>query len=360
MQKYEPLNGKGDNMQGGEGNSCNISEDDITDFNENKKNKIQESENSYSDNRNYERGYIGSGGNKVFERLPELLSGMAVISMLKEAVLSPKPGLVDDINSGSHEDMDINHFVESSYSLKPYFEDLVKYCLKTYYEGRRIVISQYTEMRGKEAFREMMAATGNVNTHKGAIFTMGLMVLAVTEFMLRHSAVPDFKDREELKKIVSMNAVSYFSEVMPDSDDKQSDFNAESNGMKVRKMYGSETIVEEAEDGYPTLFGRGLDTFMHSLELGFDKKRCLLHVLISTMTVLSDSNVLKRGGTEGLKLVQNEARKIYENMENMSDEEFYGSLQKADQLFISHKLSPGGSADLLMALIFITDIFPSL
>lgn len=95
----------------------------------------------------------------------------AVLALYDELILAPKPGLVSLIDSGSHDDMDASTFYRSLFALRHYFTDMAAL-------GQQRVPFSQLQTRGIAAEARMQAATGGINTHRGAIFMLGLLCAA--------------------------------------------------------------------------------------------------------------------------------------------------------------------------------------
>lgn len=253
------------------------------------------------------------------------LAAAARESLMDELHVTPKPGLVDMDNNGAHDDMDPAMFESSADALVPYFEDAARMGM----EGRGM--AELRE-RGKRAEEEMFAATGGVNTHKGLIYTMGLLLAGMGRCLreggscTEHAAALAREDAdEELRK--SLDAPS-------------------TNGGAAYRDFGAKGATGEAAAGFPGA-GYCLSRLRHYRERGCDEPGAL--ALCDCMAVLEDTNLLHRGGREGLELVRREASRIRELPEGSRIEE----LRALDAELIVRGLSPGGSADMLAAAFLL-------
>ena len=256
----------------------------------------------------------------------EKLAKAAHDSLLDELYTTPKPGLVDMNNNGAHSDMDVRMFEKSADALAPYFKDAARLGME------RCGISLLRE-RGIRAEAEMFAATGGVNTHKGLIYSMGLLLAGMGRSLadggscIGHAAGLAREDSEaQLGKALEAPVT---------------------NGGAVYKTYGAKGATGEAAAGFPdALYCLGRLDFYR--ENGCADPAAL--ALCDSMASLEDTNLLHRGGMEGLDYVRQEAARISE----MPAADRTGALQRLDRELIIRILSPGGSADML-ALAFLLE-----
>lgn len=253
---------------------------------------------------------------------------MALQSLMYEVAVTPKPGLVDCANNGSHRDMDIFTFQRSIAALAPYFSECVRIGRNT--RGLK-PCDTLSAMRfcGKMAEGRMFAATNGVNTHKGAVFSMGLLCGALGRL-----------DRSEWKspeKILTVCA-DMSSELMGDFD------NAENTiGQNLYREYGITGIRGQAAAGYPAVLNTGLPKLEEGLARGinFNESACAALLAMTAQTV--DTNMIHRGGIEAQRRKAEEIAALLEKEPFPKRE----TLEKLDKDFITENLSPGGCADLL-------------
>lgn len=254
------------------------------------------------------------------------LAQAAHASLLDELYTTPKPGLVDRNNNGSHPDMDVALFEKSADALVPYFRDAVLLGM----EGCGM---ERLRGRGIKAETEMFAATGGVNTHKGMIYSMGLLLagmgrcLAEGGLCIEHAASLAKEDAEaQLERTLDAPVT---------------------NGGAAYKKYGARGATGEAASGFPGAI-YCLSRLTYYRESGCDEPAAL--TLCDSMSSLEDTNLLHRGGRDGLEYVRREAGRI----SMMPEADRIEALQGLDREMISRNLSPGGSADML-ALAFLLE-----
>lgn len=240
------------------------------------------------------------------EFAPARLSELAVRALIDEVELTPKPGLVDRLNNGAHRDMDLAAFHRSAGSLGPYFRRAVELGME------RADCMVPLQQAGLEAERVMLAATGGVNTHKGAIYAFGLLLAAMGAVLVGGGDLFE-------------TAAALAAAGLPSG--------AETHGSLAKARYGASGARGEALAGFPHA------RRAWAVLAGDGPYAALLWLLAE----LEDTNLLHRGGPEGLRFVQSEARAILRG----PSEEYVARLEALDSACIARNLSPGGSADLL-------------
>ena len=253
-------------------------------------------------------------------------------ALLKEVYTTPKPGLVDLNNNGAHSDMDVMMFERSANALAPYFKDAARLGM----EG--CGISDLRE-RGIRAEKEMFDATGGVNTHKGLIYSMGLLIAGMGRCLAEGSPHADHV----------RSCVGYAAALASEDAEIQLEKSLaapSTNGGAVYKKYGARGATGEAAAGFPdALYCLGRLSF-------YMKNGCKtpgVMALCDCMARLEDTNLLHRGGKEGLEYVRQAAAAV----SDLPVDERIGALQVLDADLIARDLSPGGSADMLAIAILL-------
>ena len=236
------------------------------------------------------------------------LAATAVEALRREVHLTPKPGLVDEVNSGAHDDMDLPLFEKSAAALEPYFADFVTL-------GMDNVAADALQRAGLAAEQAMFAATGGVNTHKGAIYLFGLVLWALGRIL-----VDD--DGDVWEKAAAKAAAL----PVPQG----------THGSGVRAVCGG--VRQEALTGFPC--ARKMAQIL--------AERDELTALLWGMAHVDDSTLVYRGGKECLQFVRWRAEEILA----VSEERRIALMQELDEELIARHLSPGGSADLLALAMF--------
>jgi triphosphoribosyl-dephospho-CoA synthase len=257
----------------------------------------------------------------------------ALDSLYQELRAYPKPGLVSLIDSGSHEDMDAWTFIRSISSLRSYFREIVL-------AGMRNASLDELRHFGLEAESLMLKATKNVNTHRGSIFTMGLLAAGAGFLISRNQPLEDHilgqTVRERWGNNVLMGAPR----------------NPCSHGTLVASRYGVAGARQEGASGFPHIFDLGLPTLQESLLIGVDYHSAIIQTFFSIMAVLPDNNLLFRGGKPGLSYAQAAAQSFLDKG-GVHRKNWQECARSIHHEFVVRRLSPGGSADLLAATLFV-------
>lgn len=255
--------------------------------------------------------------------LPYIIAHLATQALQAELDTTPKPGLVDKDNNGAHRDMDYALMQRSIDTLHPYF---VKLALL----GCADALPSHTAIRdaGIEAEKAMLSATNGVNTHKGALFSMGLAVVAAA-----HE-----KDTDSLQTTIKALAASF-----PDTNG--------THGSKAKLLSKGTTAIkgalDNAREGYEMLFAEWLPFY---IERRKERDAHTLHkTLLRIMCDLDDTNVIYRTDLATAEEVKQEARALLDNFAE-------AALKDMDRHYTARNISPGGAADMLSLTIFIGSI----
>jgi len=253
----------------------------------------------------------------------------AVLALYDELSLTPKPGLVSFNDSGSHRDMDARTFMRSMFALRHTFPRFTA-------QGASYVEFAVLEREGIAAEARMLAATGGVNTHRGAIFALGLLTASAGRLIALGEDVTPTAVRRSLVEAWGGALGARAAQA------------SNSHGGLVAKRYGLRSANVEAAEGFPTLFGSVYPAMLNSLQRGLTMQQARLDALFVAMSALDDTNLVHRGGIEGLRFAQRSARDFL----------CAGGAGRPDALahalslhrqFVSRNLSPGGAADVLAA-----------
>ena len=265
---------------------------------------------------------------------------LAKSALIDEVTAYPKPGLVDSQNNGAHSDMSIDTFVKSAEALEEYFYRFAKYGKDTSSVGEKESFPN-GRLIGVEAERAMFNATGGVNTHKGIIFSMGLICMAVGRLYALGKKISIHNICSTVSLTVSGICERDLQEIK--SATFESDFLT--NGEKIYTLYGIKGPRGEAESGFKTVREYSYPFMKECFEKGIEKNEVLVRTLLFLMSVVTDTNVINRGGKEAGKYVKDRSKTLY--MAPLSE------IEEFDKELIQKNLSPGGSADLLAVTWFI-------
>ena len=258
----------------------------------------------------------------------------ALRSLLYEVVTEPKPGLVDPGSPGPHPDMDIYTFIDSSISLESYFADAVKIG-QTFHSTDLTQMFQQLRQRGITAEKEMFTATHGANTHKGAIFALGIFVCAESYSMT---------NKTELFLTITKMCKGLVQRDLVQNNELQT---AGEQEFVKYKIGGARA---QAEQGYPIVREVALPFLKSST--GTVQTR-LLDTLMKIATVAVDSNLIKRAGNyDVVKWLHQEATK-YLDLGGYATAAGKRQLQKLNKECLAHNYSLGGCADLLIVTVFV-------
>lgn len=276
----------------------------------------------------------------------EIIGSAALEAMILEALCAPSPGLVDRFNTGAHRDMDIFTFIKSSSALTP----AMYRCAMAGWNHRGSPDQLLAVLRaiGIEAEKNMFCATEGVNTQKGLLFLMGIIVAA---------AALTFRDtQEELKSSIILDCASYLCKGLVERElevlKDQVTARKLTAGERLYLSHGITGIRGEIEQGLPAVKNRGLPVLDEAFQKGLDLNDALIQTLISLMTVTDDTTILYRHDYEVLQSVQSDASRILDEG-GMYTAKGRDSIEKLDQEYIVRNISPGGSADLLAVTYFL-------
>lgn len=268
------------------------------------------------------------------------ISLLATKALLYEVGTSPKPGLVDRFDNGSHSDMDFFTFIDSSIALTPYFYNIT---LSASMSLGISPIQLFNNIRkiGLEGEKQMYQATNNINTHKGVIFSLGIICAALGYMRAQNQTY----SRCELQKTCQAMVIQ-----LKDDFKNISKESAKTQGEKLFLMHGITGIRGEAMEGFPILFETALPLFENLLKNNFPINSagsiCLLEILSKSV----DTNVISRSSLLALTKIQEDVKSILATISMKNHTEILTSL---NQQFIVLNVSPGGSADILALTYFI-------
>ena len=270
----------------------------------------------------------------------QALGALAAKALLYEVCTTPKPGLVDRKNNGSHRDMDVFTFLDSTAALLPYFEEAVRLGMET-----RDLPPQETFRRLRQAGaageRAMFRATGGVNTHKGAVFTLGTVCAAAGRLWTAEGFSKDLDAALALCGEMSAQAVQKDFEAIRREG-------AHTTGQRLYLEHGLEGIRGELSRGLPAVAQIGLPTLRRRLEAGDSLEQAGVQVLLALMAQVVDTNLIARGGLEGQQWAMEQTKNLPQGRAATRQE-----TEELDRALIERNLSPGGCADLLAITYFL-------
>ena len=277
-------------------------------------------------------------------------------ALLYEVSVTPKPGLVDRADNGAHRDMDFFTFLDSAAVLTPYFEDCAAAGLEAAEEnagtGRKEadVGDLLAKLRGpgKEAEREMLRATGGVNTHKGAIFLLGLLT-AAAGFCLgwREEGFSEDMILRTAGRIAEPSLTDFADAAVPESVEG-SEGTAVSAGLKAYRTDGSTGVRGEAAAGFPSVKHAALPALKKALADGKNVNDAGVEALLELILTVDDTTLLKRCGSR--KALEEERTLLRELLAIYPPAE---TARHLNDRWREKGFSAGGCADLLGAAYFL-------
>lgn len=256
----------------------------------------------------------------------------ATVALYDELALYPKPGLVSLLDNGSHTDMDAGTFLRSLFALRHYFVRITE-------AGARHAPFVALERLGLDAETRMLHATGGVNTHRGAVFSLGLLCAAAGRLRAEGAAPTPAHLRAAL---LDGWGTALRQRARPAGSDRLS------NGQRAARALGLRGAGEEAACGMPVLFEVAVPALQQARAAGWSLREARLQTFFHTMAVLDDTNLAHRGGLTGLRDAQRLARDYLADGGARQPD----AIERAEAIhrhFVARQLSPGGSADVLAA-----------
>lgn len=277
--------------------------------------------------------------------IPYIIGHLASMALQAELDTTPKPGLVDRNDNGAHRDMDHALMQRSIQTLHPYFVRLAQLG----FTGKQPCHDEIVNI-GIEAEREMFKATGGVNTHKGALFSIGLAAVALAGEAFSRITQAErcgtmaYNDVNS-KQIQSLsNSIASLARLFPDTNG--------THGSKAKANNILKGALDNAREGYTQLFKAWLPFYIDRIAEG--DNYALHKTLLRIMCDLDDTNIVYRTSIETMKEVKTEARQMLDASRNIVN--FEAALQAMNTDYIHRNISPGGSADMLSLVVFLSCI----
>jgi triphosphoribosyl-dephospho-CoA synthase len=272
------------------------------------------------------------------------LGRAAVVALYDELALSPKPGLVSFEDNGSHVDMDARTFMRSLFALRHSYRRLALL-------GAQGADFAALAREGQAAEACMLAATGGVNTHRGAIFTLGLLCASAGALRAAGRPLqPDALRRTLVARWGAALAARGGGSPYGGSDGRAA--GAVTHGGQAARAHGLRGANAEAAAGMPVLFDCGLPALQAALAAGLPARAARLQAFFVTLALLDDTNLAHRGGLAGLRWAQAQARGwLAQGGAQVPDA--VAQAHRIHRAFVQRRLSPGGAADVLAAACWL-------
>lgn len=275
--------------------------------------------------------------------IPYIIGHLASMALQAELDTTPKPGLVDRNDNGAHRDMDHALMQRSILALHPYFVRLAQLGFTDKQPCHDEIVNI-----GIEAEREMFKATGGVNTHKGALFSIGLAAVALAGESFSRITQAErcgtmaYNDVNS-KQIQSLsNSIASLARLFPDTNG--------THGSKAKANNILKGALDNAREGYTQLFKAWLPFYIDRIAEG--DNYALHKTLLRIMCDLDDTNIVYRTSMETMQEVKTEARQMLDTSRNIVN--FEAALQAMNTDYIHRNISPGGSADMLSLVVFLS------
>jgi triphosphoribosyl-dephospho-CoA synthase len=266
----------------------------------------------------------------------ELIAEQAILALLHELAAWPKPGLVSHVDSGSHADMDAAMMQASAEALRPFFAELAM-------AGRDGADMGQLRTIGLRAEAAMLAATGGINTHRGAIFGLGLLCAAagaVTKISADGAAVAPVR----LGKVVMQRWAA---------DILRGPIPLFSHGAAALRRYGADGARGEAAGGFRSVYEVGWPALQHGRVLQPDDPGAApVQACFALIAAVGDTNLLHRGGADGMRYAA-EAAASFLSHDGVGAPDWRARAAAVHAAFVARRLSPGGCADLLAMTLFV-------
>lgn len=267
---------------------------------------------------------------------------LAMKGIFYEVSSYPSPGLVSPVSQGSHRDMDFYTFIDSSLSLYRPLIKCVEVSKNKKFKDNREVFNHIRHI-GKEAENTMLHRTKGVNTHKGMIFLMFIVLSAVTRALVQNKSFSEVQD-----------IIREMTEGLVNKDFKELNLKPKlTYGEKIYIEYGIDGVRGEVERGIPTVFEVGLIEYSNSLNLNYNDR--VVQTLIAIMSSCDDTTILHRHPIQMLEYVKIQAINAL-NLGGMNTKEGKQAIIDMDKDFIEKRISPGGAADLVAITIFLYEV----
>lgn len=279
---------------------------------------------------------------RSFPELVISLGKIAEYALLAEVRTTPKPGLVDYHDSGSHSDMNYDTFIASTMAIVPYLTEMA-YLGYTWTQSPQSLFQNIRPI-GIEAEKAMFKATNGVNTHKGIIFSLGI-IMAVSGWTLQYTS------NYNPQKVLELCG-TFTYDVLEHDFSQMNLSNPKTHGEKLYALTKLKGIRGEVQNGFPSVSNFAFPVMNYTFKKTTDENAVYLETLLTLMTIVDDTNVLIRTDNATLAYVKKEAKRILD-LGGYFTEAGKKALIQMNLDFISKNISSGGCADLLAVTIFL-------
>jgi triphosphoribosyl-dephospho-CoA synthase len=233
--------------------------------------------------------------------------------------------------------MQASTFMKSLFALRHYFRDIAR-------AGAEGAPFESLQALGIAAEARMLKATEGINTHRGAVFALGLLCAAAGRLAAEGQAFT--------AQAVRACLLQHWGAALRDKAEAASWVEPHSNGQRAARALGLKSAADEAALGFPTLFTVTLPALQQALQRGHGPRAARVQALFVTMTVLDDTNTAHRGGAEGMQFVKASAA-AFVQAGGVDQSDWLQQARAIHAAFVMRRLSPGGSADVLAAAVWL-------
>ena len=281
------------------------------------------------------------------QRIAAQVARLAVRSLYAELALYPKPGLVSLRDNGSHTDMTAETFLRSLFSLRHYFREMAL-------AGMAGADFQTLKQGGIRAEQRMLRATKGINTHRGAIFCLGLLCAALSACLGQMSQTPTISAQHISADQVRATLLGMWGEELVAhsavalQDATAAPEHALSHGLQVAQQYAISGAREEAARAYPSVFALALPHLSQRIAAGASTTAAQIDTLFLLMAHMHDTNVYYRGGAAAATFTRQTAQDFL-SAGGTLQHDWFARAEACHHAFVQQRLSPGGAADLFAA-----------
>ena len=280
------------------------------------------------------------------KRMIDRIGACAVEAMLYEVSATPKPGLVDRANNGAHHDMDFFTFMSSAAALRGSFDAFARIGVQ-HQAGPLHEMLPALQQAGRTAEQQMFALTQGVNTHKGMIFSLGMLAGAAGRLAAQGETLTAEKLCRSVAALCTGITAAAYAGIREQGQ--------LTKGEAMYLKYGVTGVRGEVENGFPTVRRAGLPVCRELREKGLAINDVLVGTLIALIAENQDTNILGRHDLETLQAVQQEAKDVLA-LGSVGTEAGRRAICSMDEEFIKGYISPGGSADLVAVTHFLYEM----
>ena len=279
---------------------------------------------------------------------PKKIGSIAHLAMLSEVSATPKPGLVDRATNGAHADMDFFTFLASATALRTSF-DTFSEIGRAHAAEPVTVLLPHLQAAGIIAERQMFAATNGINTHKGMIFSLGLLSGVAGWAGARGEDMTSGYLCELVSELThGLTAVAC-------EEARRKPASERTKGEAMYLKYGVTGVRGEAEQGFPAVQNLALPVYRQRRKEGASVNDALVDTLLALIAGTTDTNILGRHDMDALHYAQAAAKRV-QSLGGTKTPQGRAALRALDDDFTRRWLSPGGSADLIAVTYFLYEI----